>query len=367
MAEKNNPWETDLPPTPWQNTAPNEQKRPKVIKFSGAKNSFEFPFKWLIAALVLLWLASGFYQVQPSEQGVVLRFGKYVDTTDSGLHYHLPYPIESVVKVNVAQERSINLGVAETMEARPKFYNNYANNNSSVALNSFTESHMLTGDENIVDINLTVVWKIKDAKDYLFNVRSPDVTVRVAAQSVLREIVGQSEMQPIITGDRGKVEEETQAELQKVLDDFGAGIVIVRVKLQKADPPKQVVDAFNEVQRAKADMERFKNEAEAYRNEVLPKARGEAAKRLQDAQAYKEAVINKAKGDAERFNSVYNAYKQGKDVTTKRLYLETMEDVLSKSDTVIIDPSAKGSNVLPLLPLEKKSAKGSNALPLQKK
>lgn len=358
MAEKNNPWETDLPPEPWEGGAEAVGKAPvdpvKVAKLSGFKNDFKFPVKILLAVLVLLWLASGFYQVQPSEQGVVLRFGAYVDTTDAGLHYHLPYPIEQVVKVNVTQERSINLGVAEAVNVQPRYYNN---NNASVALNSFTESHMLTGDENIVDINLTVVWKIKDAKDYLFNVRSPDVTVRVAAQSVLREIVGQSEMQPIITGDRGKVEEETKAELQKVLDDFGAGIVIVRVKLQKADPPKQVVDAFNEVQRAKADMERFKNEAEAYRNEVLPKAKGEAVRRLQDAEAYKEAVVNKAKGDAERFTSVYNAYKQGKDITAKRMYLETMEDVLSKSDTVIIDPSAKGSNVLPVLPVKSNGGK----------
>ena len=225
-------------------------------------------------------------------------------------------------------------------------------NTSSVALNSFTESHMLTGDENIVDINLTVVWKIKDAKDYLFNVRSPDVTVRVAAQSVLREIVGQSEMQPIITGDRGKVEEETKVELQKLLDDFGAGIVIVRVKLQKADPPKQVVDAFNEVQRAKADQERFKNEAEAYRNEVIPKAKGEAVKRIKEAEAYKEAVINKATGDAKRFNQVYEAYKNGKNVTASRLYIETMEEILSNADTTLIDPSAKGANVLPILPLQ---------------
>lgn len=352
MAEKNNPWETDLPPEQWEKTVENIKKRTiknvKIAKFPNVKNNFEFPkIKLIIGLLILIWLASGFYQVSPSEQGVVLRFGKYVDTTDSGLHYHFPYPIESVIKVNVTQERSINLGVAETST----YQNRY--NNSSVTLNSFTESHMLTGDENIVDINLTVVWKIKDAKDYLFNVKSPDVTVRVAAQSVLREIVGQSEMQPIITGDRGKVEEETKEELQKVLDDFGAGIVIVRVKLQKADPPKQVVDAFNEVQRAKADMERFKNEAEAYRNEVLPKAKGEAVKRLQEAEAYKQAVIDKAKGDAERFNLVYNAYKQGKKVTAKRLYLETMEDVLSKSDTVIIDPSAKGSNVLPILPINK--------------
>ncbi|MBE6448686.1 MAG: FtsH protease activity modulator HflK [Alphaproteobacteria bacterium] len=298
-------------------------------------DGFDFKWSWGIGALVLMWLASGLYQVQPNEEGVVLRFGAYHDTTDSGLHYHLPFPIETVEKVNITQERSINLGVAEPTNR-----------------NDFTESHMLTGDENIVDINLTIVWRIANAKDYLFNMTSPDQTVRVAAQSVLREIVGQSQMMPIISGDRGKVEDETKEELQKVLNEFGAGIQIVRVKLQKADPPKQVVDAFNEVQRAKADMERFKNEAEAYRNEILPKSRGEAAQRLQNAEAYKQAVINKAQGEAERFLSVYDAYKQGKEVTAKRLYLETMEDVLANSNKVIIDPSAKGGNVLPVLPLQ---------------
>ena len=351
MAKKNNPWEEDIPPELPEDGGSAKMKivSPfKVAKINGTKNDFKIHFKLLLGALILLWLGSGFYQVQPSEQGVVLRFGKYVGTYDAGLHYHLPYPIGEVMKVNVTQERSITLGVTEATSQ-----NKYmTNNHSSVALNSFTESHMLTGDENIVDINLTVVWKIKNAKDYLFNVRSPDVTVRVAAQSVLREIVGQSEMQPIITGDRGKVEAETKAELQKLMDDFGAGIVIVRVKLQKADPPKQVVDAFNEVQRAKADQERFKNEAEAYRNEILPKAKGEAVKRVQEAEAYKEAVINKAKGDAERFQSVYKAYKQGKKVTSTRLYLEMMEEVLSKSGTTLIDPSAKGANVLPVLPLK---------------
>lgn len=355
MAQKNNPWETDLPPETPDVSGEAVQKRLnsdpiRIAKMSNIKNDFKLPIKLIIGVLALLWLASGFYQVQPSEQGVVLRFGKYIDTTDAGLHYHLPNPIEAVIKVNVTQERSINLGVVENNNMQSRYYNN---NQASTALNSFTDSHMLTGDENIVDINLTVVWKIKDAKDYLFNIRSPDITVKVAAQSVLREIVGQSQMQSIITGDRGKVEDETKAELQKLLDDFGSGITIVRVKLQKADPPKQVVDAFNEVQRAKADMERFKNEAEAYRNEVLPKAKGEAVKRLQDAEAYKEAVVNKAKGDANRFLSVYDAYKQGKKVTAERLYLETMEDVLSKSNTTIIDPSSKGSNVLPVLPISK--------------
>ena len=337
MSKTPSPWDdNDNNANPW---ADNDVTTPKIKKFTPKKPSeLEFRWWWIAGIIALLWLASGFYQVQPNEEGVVLRFGAYSETTTPGLHYHLPYPIENVIKVNITQERSINLGVQEPQ---------------NISANTFTESHMLTGDENIVDINLTVVWKIKNAKDYLFNMRSPDITVRVAAQSVLREIVGQSEMQPIITGDRGKVEDETKEELQKVLDEFGSGVEIVRVKLQKADPPKQVVDAFNEVQRAKADMERFKNEAEAYRNEVLPKARGEAAKRLQEAQAYKEAVVNKAQGDTERFISIYNAYKQGKEVTAKRLYLETMENVLANSKKVILDPSAKGGNVLPILPLNR--------------
>ncbi|MBR1604807.1 MAG: FtsH protease activity modulator HflK [Alphaproteobacteria bacterium] len=340
MSKDTGPWGKNENISPWGENS-EKLKKNKVIDFSTVehlKNNDGFDFKptWIILGVIILWLLSGFYQIQPSEQGVVTRFGAYVYTTDAGLHYHLPYPIENVVKVNTTRERSINLGVME--EYRNK-------------MQSFTESHMLTGDENIVDINLTIVWRIKDAKDYLFSMRSPDTTVQVAAQSVLREIVGQSEMQPIITGDRGKVEDETKTELQKVLDEFQSGIEIVRVKLQKADPPKQVVDAFNEVQRAKADMERFKNEAEAYRNEIIPKARGEAVQKLQDAQAYQAAVVNKAKGEAERFNSVYNAYLQGKEVTATRMYLETIENIVHKSNKIILDPSAKGGNVLPLLPL----------------
>ena len=337
MAENKNSWD-DNDETTTQDTI-NPEKIIKFRKINKNTNNFNGgTLKLALGIIAALWLASGFYQVQTNEQGVVLRFGKYVNTTNPGLHYHLPYPIETVTKVSMTQERSINLGVAESGRA----------NNVSRA---FTESHMLTGDENIVDINLTVVWRIKNAKDYLFNMRSPEQTVSVAAQSVLREIVGQSQMMPIISGDRGKVEEDTKFELQKVLDDFGSGIEIVRVKLQKADPPKQVVDAFNEVQRAKADMERYKNEAEAYRNEVVPNARGQASQILQSAEAYKEAVVNKAKGEAERFNSVYQAYKKGKEVTAKRLYLETLENVLKNSEKIILDPSTKGNNVLPMLPL----------------
>ena len=351
MSKNNGPWGND---SPW-NEPENTASPGKVIDFANIKKpgGFDFKISWIIAAVALLWLATGFYQVQPNEQGVVLRFGKYADTTDAGLHYHLPYPIEEVVKVNITQERSINLGVAEAYTTANRVAIRNGQTGNADPLKSFTESHMLTGDENIVDVNLTVVWRIKNAKDYLFSMQDPDNTVRVAAQSVLREIVGQSEMQAIITGDRGKVEDETKAELQKVMDEFESGIEIVRVKLQKADPPKQVVDAFNEVQRAKADMERFKNEAEAYRNEILPKARGEASQLLQNAQAYKEAVVNKAQGEAERVNSVYNAYKEGKNVTARRMYLETMENVLEKSQKIILDQGKAGNGVVPYLPLDK--------------
>ena len=335
MANNNNPWNDGGEVWNFDSLSKSKISNRLRIITKKPKDNWGAYIKYGLLLILILWCCSGFYQVQPSEEGVVLRFGKYVDTTDAGLHYHLPAPIEEVIKVNVTQERSINLG---SVDAR-----DYRNN-------AFTESHMLTGDENIVDINLTVVWKIKSAKDYLFSIRSPDETVSVAAQSVLREIVGQSEMQPIITGDRGKVEDETKAELQRVLDEFNAGIIIVRVKLQKADPPREVVDAFNEVQRAKADMERFKNEAEAYRNEVIPKAKGRAAQITQDAEAYKAATINKAEGEAKRFASVYAAYKDGKEVTVKKMYLDAIEEVLSKANKVIIDPSQKG-NLLPILSL----------------
>lgn len=339
MAKIPNPWEdndNDSQTGPWDDN-PVVKNKPKIKVFKNPQpTEINFQWWWLALAVVGVWLLSGFYSVQPNEEGIELRFGAYAESTAPGLHYHLPYPIETVRKVNMTQERSINLGVSDPHRGPS---------------NSFTESHMLTGDENIVDVNLTIVWRIDNAKDYVFNMQSPDETVNVAAQSVLREIVGQSQMLPIISGDRGKVEDETKEELQKVLDEFGAGIKIVRVKLQKADPPKQVVDAFNEVQRAKADMERFKNEAEAYRNEIVPKSRGEAAQRLQNAQAYKQAIVAKAQGEAGRFNSVYQAYKKGEEVTVKRMYLETMEDVLQKSNKVILGTD-KNSGVVPYLPLD---------------
>ena len=331
---------------PWDDVNNNSSKnkvidfKTKITKMQNSKDDFNGFWKVILGILVGLWFISGFYQVQPSEEGVVLRLGKYIKTTTAGLHYHLPFPFEEVYVVDISKERSINLGINE---------NGYGNRSS---VSEFTESHMLTGDENIVDINLTVVWNIKDAKDFLFKTRTPDLTVKVAAQSVLREIIGQSKMEDIITGDRNKIENDTEEELQNLLDGFETGVNIVRVKLQKADPPKQVVDAFNEVQRAKTDAERFKNEAEAYANEVLPKAQGEAIKRKQEAEAYKVAAISKAEGEAKRFSSIYNAYKTGKLVTSKRLYIETMEEILKKTKNVIMEPGQKSSNMMPIVPLK---------------
>ncbi len=312
----------------------------KIAKMQHSKNDFNGYYKIILGIILFLWLVSGFYQVQPSEQGVILRLGKYIETTDAGLHYHFPYPIEEVLIVDISKERSINLGISD---------NDF---NARGSISELTESHMLTGDENIVDINLTVVWNIKDAKDFLFKTRLPESTVKVAAQSVLREIIGQSKMEDVITGNRNIIEEDTKAELQKLLDDFETGVNIVRVKLQKADPPAQVVEAFNEVQRAKTDAERFKNEAEAYANEVLPKAEGEAIKRTQEAEAYRQAVINRAEGEAKRFSSVYDAYKTGKIVTAKRLYLETLENVFKKTKKVIMEPGERSSSMLPVLPIK---------------
>lgn len=361
MAKNKNPWEDD---GSW-GSSPKSEKTPKVTniedfnnkspKKNGGSIQFEWKVKWIVFALIAIWLASGFYQIEPNEQGVVTRFGSYINTTDSGLHYRLPYPIENIVKVNQTQERSFTLGVSGNGGGNKLSSNSnryQISNASSTTYDNFTESHMLTGDENIVDINLTIVWKVKDSKGYLFSLREPDQTVYVAAQSVLREIVGQSQMMEIITGDRGKVEEDTKRELQALLDEFQSGVEIVRVRLQKADPPQQVVDAFNEVQRARADMVKFQNQAEAYSNEVLPQARGQAVEITNAAEAYKERVINEAKGETERFQNVYNAYKLGKDVTATRMYLDAIGEVMDKSNKVIIDPSAKGSNVLPLLPLK---------------
>ena len=287
-----------------------------------------------------LWLASGFYRVLPDEQGVVLRFGKYVNQTQPGLHYHLPYPIETAVTPKVTRVNRIDVG-----------YRSAADTGRATSVSDVPEeSLMLTGDENIVDIDYSVFWIIKDAGKFLFNIQAPEDTVKSVAETAMREVIARYDIQSILTEGRAQVEIDTQNIMQDILDSYDSGIAITQVQTQKADPPNQVIDAFRDVQAAKADKERAQNEAEAYANDVIPRARGEAAQVLQQAEAYKREVVALAEGEASRFLSIYNEYRKAKTVTQERMYLETMEKVMADINKIIIDKES-GSGVVPYLPL----------------
>jgi len=291
--------------------------------------------------LVVIWVASGLYRVLPDEQGIVLRFGKFVNTTQPGLNYHIPYPIETVLTPKVTKVNRIDVG----------FRTGSDTGFSSAGIADVPEeSLMLTGDENIVNIDFSVFWVIKDAGKYLFKIQDPQGTVKAAAETAMREVIAKSKIQPILTEGRSQIEVETQEIIQDILDEYNSGIQITQVQTQKADPPDQVIDAFRDVQAARADMERSKNEAEAYANDVIPRARGEAAKILQAAEAYKKQVVARAEGEASRFISIYTEYALAKEVTQERMYLETMEKVLASIDKVIIEKNAS-SGVIPYLPL----------------
>lgn len=296
-----------------------------------------------VAVLLAVWAASGFYRVQPSEQGIELVFGRFTGVpTDAGLHWNWPAPIGDVYLPNVTVENRIEIGFRSAGEVTAR-----AVSGRDVP----EESQMITGDENLVDIDFVVFWRISDAAKYLFTLRDPDQTVKVAAEAVMRDIIGGTRIQDALTDRRGPIESEAQVQLQRLIDDYGAGIEVRQVQLLAVDPPDQVIDSFNEVTRARQDLERLKNEAEAYRNDVVPRARGESAQIIEEADAYRQEVVNRAQGDANRFESVYQAYSQSKDVTTQRIYLETLEEVLKNVNKVIIDDSAAGSGVIPYLPL----------------
>ena len=291
--------------------------------------------------LALIWVASGLYRVLPDEQGVVLRFGKFVKTTQPGLNYHIPFPIESVQTPKVTKVNRMDIGFRSERDS---------GFTSGGVADVPEESLMLTGDENIVNIDFSVFWVIKDAGNFLFKIQDPQGTVKAAAETAMREVIARSNIQPILTEGRSKIEIETQEIIQNILDEYTSGIQVTQVQTQKADPPDQVIDAFRDVQAARADMERSKNEAEAYANDVIPRARGEAAKILQAAEAYKKEVVARAEGEASRFVAIYTEYAKAKEVTQERMYLETMEKVLADIDKVIIDKNA-GSGVVPYLPL----------------
>jgi len=316
----------------------------------GGKSGGSKPIILGIVFLIFIWAFSGLYRVQPDEQGVVLRFGKFVSTTQPGLNYHIPYPIETVLTPKVTKVNRIDVGFRSASDS----------GRTSGIDDVSEESLMLTGDENIVNIDFSVFWVIKDAGKFLFKIQSPVETVKAAAETAMREVIAKSRLQSILTEGRSKIEIETQEIAQSLLDEYVSGIQITQVQTQKADPPDQVMDAFRDVQAARADMERSKNEAEAYANDVIPRARGEAAKILQEAEAYKKQVVAAAEGEASRFVAIYNEYAKAKQVTQERMYLETMEKVLADIDKVIIDRKAGG--VVPYLPLPElsKKKKGSD-------
>lgn len=295
-----------------------------------------------IAALAVLWLSSGFYIVNPGEHAVVQRFGAWNRTIDTeGLKYHLPSPIELVTKFNVNEIRTMSLGEVSLPAGR------YGGQTRGVAAG---ESLMLTSDFNIVDLDLQVLWNIKSAEDFVFNIENPENTLQKVSQSAIREIVGQTRMFQIITTERGAVAEKAKVIMQQILDEYKSGINITQVLIKSANVHPDVQNAFQDVQAAKQDAEDVQNRAQAYREDIIPKARGAASKVVQEAEAYKESVVSRATGDAERFNSVLAAYQSGQDVTKERIYIETMESVLKNAQKIILDDTGK-QGVVPYLPL----------------
>lgn len=292
----------------------------------------------LLAAIV--WLASGFYTVSTNQVGLNLIFGRYTGKTKEGLNYNLPAPIGSVIKLAVTDFNAIDVGSDLRVATRTQ-------------VDVPEESLMLTGDENIADVKFRVIWKIDDVKpeNFAFNVADPRGTVKAVAESAMREVVGRSQIQKLLTAERKVIEPAVQDLMQRVLDGYGAGVRVVQVQLLSVDPPTSVISAFRDVTAAQQDRDRLSNEAQAYANKVVPEARGQVARIGQEAEAYREQTIAEARGQTSRFAQVYDQYKRAPDVTRERLYLETMERLLANSDKVILDKGAN-NGVLPFLPLD---------------
>jgi membrane protease subunit HflK len=352
------------PKGPWgsgpQSSGPNPPDLEDILRRSQDKLQQLLPgghfssmgIALVVAAALAIWGLSGFFRVQSEELGVVLRFGKHVRTVQPGLNYHLPYPIETVLLPKALRVSTLSIGM--TLSSDP------ARRGGSIMRDVPEESLMLTGDENIVDVDFTVLWRIKPTGDgvrdgvgeFLFNIQNPEGTVKAVAESAMREVIGRSDIQPILTGARTTTEVAVHELMQKTLDGYGSGILIQQVQLQKVDPPQQVIDSFRDVQAARADQERVQNEAQTYANRVIPEAKGRAAQILQQAEGYKEQAVAEAKGQSARFLSVYEEYKKAPDVTRERIYLETMERVLGGADKLVLDQGSSSSpGVVPYLPL----------------
>jgi membrane protease subunit HflK len=350
------PWGSGGSKGPWgsgpQSSGPTPPDLEQLLRRSQDKLKNVLPggnlggrgFALLALGAVVLWCVSGFFRVEPDELGVVLRFGKHVREVQPGLNYHLPYPIETVLTPKALRVNKIDVGMRVVDDAR----------RGATVRDVPEESLMLTGDENIVDVDFSVLWKVQPAKvrDYLFNIQNPEGTVKAVAESAMREVVGRSNIQPILTGARQNIENSVQDLMQKILDQYNAGILIQQVQLQKVDPPTQVIDSFRDVQAARADLERAQNEAQTYANRVVPEARGRVAQITQNAEAYREQTVAEAQGQTARFIKIYDEYKKAPDVTRQRMYLETMERLFGSTDKIILDTGAgQAGGVVPFLPL----------------
>ena len=304
----------------------------------------------VIGALVaIVWLGSGFYRVQPDEQGVVLRFGALNRTALPGLNYHVPWPVERVIRPAVTRINRVEVGYISpssdirAIELRP------TRGIAAGARDLPEESLMLTGDENIIDINFAVFWRIRDAGQFLFNTRSPEITVKAVAESEMREVIGRTPIQPALTDARARIETDVRRGVQQILDSYKTGVEVTQVQLQKVDPPDAVIESFRDVQRATTDAERVRNEADTYQNDIVPRARGDAARLVAESEGARQVSITESTGQAQRFLSVLRAYEAAKDVTMQRLYLETMQNILSTTPSIIVDDRLRG--LVPFLPL----------------
>ena len=336
----NNPWGKGPSNRDFENTIKKAKDKFGKYKIGKPKN-----ISYLVIIGLLIWLATGFYRVEPNEQGIELLFGKWNQTTTvPGLHYFFPTPVGKVLTPKVEDVRKINVGYRSATEMG-------FNSGTNAERNILEESLMLTGDQNIADVNFTVLYKIKDAGKFLFKLRNPETTVKDMSESVMREVVGQRDLQFLLTEGRQEVEQVVRTNLQDILDEYETGVLIQSIQLQSVNPPALVIDAFDEVQRARQDKERLVNEANSYLNKIVPNARGDAAKLVQEATAYKEQVIKQAEGVAQNFVDVYNSYKEAKYVTRQRIYLETLTEVLEGPNKIILDDTGDGQGVVPYLPL----------------
>jgi modulator of FtsH protease HflK len=336
--------------SPWDDFEKEENDNIFTKKRKGQFNFDDFNFDFngkvvalALAALFAIWMASGIYEVKEGEQAIVIRFGKFHRTGIPGLNYHIPSPIEKIIIEKVDQSRRVEIGYRSTGVARI---------GGAVSSRDVTsESLMLTGDENIIELNVDAMWHINDLKKYTFNIESPNETVKAAAESAIREVIGNTTITSVLSNQKQAIAIKIEELMQQILDQYESGVEIEQVKLLRAEPPKEVIAAYRDVQTAKADKEKVINESEAYMNDILPRARGESAKIMQEAEGYKAEVIAKAQGNASRFNAIYKQYIDNKDVTKNRLYLEAIESILQNSDKVIMG----GDGMLPHMAVNQKN------------